>query len=77
MLPECCKPILITDAGFRGPWFRAVEAMGYRVLLPAGPGNLPMAFVAFSNLDIPALDQLSRRLHEPVDSAAFTSLHAV
>ncbi len=45
--------------------------------LPAGPGNLPMTFVAFNHLDIPALDQLSRRLHEPVDSEAFTHLHAV
>ena len=29
ILPEHCKPILITDAGFRGPWFRAVEGMGW------------------------------------------------
>lgn len=29
VLPEHCKPILITDAGFRGPWFRAVEALGW------------------------------------------------
>lgn len=28
-LPEGCGPILITDAGFRGPWFRAVEALGW------------------------------------------------
>lgn len=29
MLPEGCRPIVITDAGFRSPWFRAVEAQGW------------------------------------------------
>lgn len=29
VLPEGCLPILITDAGFRGPWFRAVEELGW------------------------------------------------
>jgi len=29
ILPDDCRPILITDAGFRGPWFRAVEALGW------------------------------------------------
>ena len=29
MLPPGCVPILITDAGFRGPWFRLVEQMGW------------------------------------------------
>lgn len=29
ILPEGCRPILVTDAGFRGPWFRAVEACGW------------------------------------------------
>ena len=29
ILPEGCRPILVTDAGFRGPWFRAVEALGW------------------------------------------------
>jgi hypothetical protein len=29
VLPDDCRPILITDAGFRGPWFRAVEALGW------------------------------------------------
>ena len=29
VLPEGCQPIIITDAGFRGPWFRAVEALGW------------------------------------------------
>ena len=29
ILPQGCKPIVVTDAGFRGPWFRAVEAYGW------------------------------------------------
>ena len=27
MLPHECKPIIITDAGFRGPWFELIESM--------------------------------------------------
>ena len=29
VLPAGCRPILITDAGFRGPWFREVERFGW------------------------------------------------
>ncbi len=29
VLPEGCRPILVTDAGFRGPWFREVERLGW------------------------------------------------
>jgi hypothetical protein len=29
VLPVTCAPILITDAGFRGPWFREVERYGW------------------------------------------------
>lgn len=29
ILPSDCHPILVTDAGFQAPWFRAVEAMGW------------------------------------------------
>lgn len=29
ILPSSCKPILITDAEFRGPWFKAVTALGW------------------------------------------------
>ncbi len=29
LLPEAVRPILVTDAGFRVPWFRAVEAIGW------------------------------------------------
>lgn len=32
VLPDGACPILVTDAGFRGPWFRAVEAMGWHWL---------------------------------------------
>ena len=29
ILPEGCRPIVVSDAGFRGPWFRDVEALGW------------------------------------------------
>jgi hypothetical protein len=29
VLPQNCRPIVITDAGFRGPWFRQVESYGW------------------------------------------------
>jgi hypothetical protein len=29
LLPDHCTPIIVTDAGFRGPWFRAVEKLGW------------------------------------------------
>ena len=29
VLPEHVCPIIVTDAGFRGPWFRAVESLGW------------------------------------------------
>lgn len=29
VLPAHCCPIVVTDAGFRGPWFRAVQARGW------------------------------------------------
>lgn len=29
VLPDECQPTVVTDAGFRGPWFRAVEALGW------------------------------------------------
>jgi len=29
VLPANCSPILLTDAGFRGPWFREVERFGW------------------------------------------------
>lgn len=29
LLPEGIRPILVTDAGFRVPWFQAVEALGW------------------------------------------------
>ena len=32
MLPPECKPIVVTDAGFRGPWFRQVLEMGWNYI---------------------------------------------
>lgn len=29
LLPDECDPIIVTDAGFRGPWFKAVENIGW------------------------------------------------
>ena len=29
VVPQRCHPIIISDAGFRGPWFRAVESLGW------------------------------------------------
>ncbi|GMR07861.1 MAG: IS4-like element ISSod3 family transposase [Gammaproteobacteria bacterium] len=29
ILPAGCCPIIVTDAGFRNPWFRSVQAMGW------------------------------------------------
>jgi len=29
MLPDNCKPIIITDAGFKIPWFKAVVSLGW------------------------------------------------
>lgn len=29
ILPTGCKPIIISDAGFRGPWFKEVERQGF------------------------------------------------
>jgi hypothetical protein len=29
VLPKGCRPIVVTDAGFRGPWFRDVERLGW------------------------------------------------
>ena len=29
ILPEACRPIIVTDAGFRNPWFRLLNEMGW------------------------------------------------
>jgi len=29
MLPESCRPLIITDAGFRNPWFELVRTLGW------------------------------------------------
>lgn len=30
LLPAHCAPIIVTDAGFRAPWFRLVESLGWQ-----------------------------------------------
>ena len=32
LLPSECIPVVVTDAGFRGPWFRSVERLGWHWL---------------------------------------------
>lgn len=32
LIPAGCTPIIVTDAGFRAPWFRRVEALGWHWL---------------------------------------------
>ena len=32
VLPAGCQPVIITDAGFKSPWFRAVSALGWYYL---------------------------------------------
>ncbi len=29
VLPENCRPVIVTDAGFKSPWFRSVAARGW------------------------------------------------
>ena len=29
ILPDCCYPYIVTDAGFRNPWFKAVNTLGW------------------------------------------------
>lgn len=55
VLPDDACPILVTDAGFRTPWFRAVEARGWQwlgrlrntpYLKPAEAPNEPSQWVS-------------------------------
>lgn len=32
LLPTGCRPVIVTDAGFKCPWYRAVEALGWYYL---------------------------------------------
>ena len=32
LLPAGCRPVIVTDAGFKTPWYRAVEALGWYYL---------------------------------------------
>lgn len=44
ILPMNCRPIIITDAGFRNPWFRAVQAMGWDFVGRVGGHSLISAY---------------------------------
>ena len=63
VLPDDACPILVTDAGFRTPWFRAVEAMGWQwlgrlrntpYLKPAEVPNEPSQWVSCKAMYEPA-----------------------
>ena len=32
ILPSHCRPIIVTDAGYKSPWFRAVRALGWDII---------------------------------------------
>ena len=40
VLPFGCKPILVTDAGFRSPWMKLVEGMGWDYISRVRHGTL-------------------------------------
>ncbi len=43
LLPATCRPIVVTDAGFRTPWFKQVEALGWDwVGYPSSPLLVPI-----------------------------------
>lgn len=29
LVPDHCRPIIVTDAGFRGPWFKMIQSLGF------------------------------------------------
>lgn len=41
VLPQCCKPVLVTDAGFQVPWFKQVKALGWHFV---GRTRLPCMY---------------------------------
>jgi len=47
MLPPTCVPVIVTDAGFKSPWFRAVEALGWYYVGRVRSRD----FVRFANTD--------------------------
>lgn len=40
VLPDCCRPIVVTDAGFRSPWMKLVEGMGWDYISRVRHGTL-------------------------------------
>ncbi len=59
LLPPDTKPIIVTDAGFRTPWFRAVEALGWHwvgrvrnrtLVMPAARASAASAWAPYQML---------------------------
>jgi hypothetical protein len=32
MLPKRCRPVIVTDAGFKVPWFKEISALGWHFI---------------------------------------------
>ena len=62
ILPERCCPCIITDAGFKNPWFKAVSALGWDYI-----GRVLVAlFIIMMARDFKALDvYLQKRVRRP------------
>jgi hypothetical protein len=65
VIPPTCRPIIVTDAGFRNPWFKKVQALGWDFVGRLGTGLL------ISPPDGNAWEKLNEKLPtvpcEPVD----------
>ncbi len=46
ILPERSRPILVTDAGFKNPWFRAIEVLGWDWVRASGGPSSSVAKVS-------------------------------
>lgn len=75
LLPAQCRPIVVTDAGFRTPWFRAVKRLGWDYV-----GRV-RGTVKVQRLDprLPATWDLCARLHRfaPRQGAHDLGLHRI
>jgi hypothetical protein len=90
VLPAGCRPIIVTDAGFRSPWMRLVEGMNWdfvgRIRAPAKVRrDRSEAFVHIENLwqlarvapaDLGTF-QIGRKLRYPVRLVAVRKKHRV
>jgi hypothetical protein len=48
LLPAHCNPIIVTDAGFKNPWFKAVKALGWDFIGRVG-GHIMIKHAYISN----------------------------